>query len=234
MDWKMEYNSEKDTLIIPEYGRHVQEMLQLAKAIENDKERQAFVERIVDLMQQMQPQNRNQEDYREKLWKHAFRIGEYELNVKAPEGIDVDPADAQKHPDPVDYPEIQASYRHYGHNVQVMIKQALEMPEGHKRQAFAGVIASYMKLAYKTWNHEPYVSDEVIKADLEKLSEGRLSIPDNVAVENLVNTSSQQQSRSSNSGSNNRGSNRRSGGSRSNNNNNNRSGGRRGRRRSRK
>ncbi|MBP6824977.1 MAG: DUF4290 domain-containing protein, partial [Saprospiraceae bacterium] len=33
---------------------------------------------------------------------------------------------------------------------------------------------SYMKLAYKTWNREHYVSDDVVKEDLEILSDGQL------------------------------------------------------------
>ncbi len=181
----MTYNSEKDDLIIPEYGRHVQELIQHAKAIENPKERQAFTERVIDLMQQMQPQARNVEDYREKLWKHVFRIAEYDLDVDVPTGIDIDPEDAQKHPEKVPYPKFEASYRHYGHNVQQMIQKALSMPEGPKRDGFVATILSYMKLAYKTWNQEHYVSDDIIKGDLESLSNGQLKLDEEIAIDNL-------------------------------------------------
>ena len=83
-----------------------------AKTIEDPELRQVFVERLVDLMMQMHPQNRNMDDYREKLWKHAFRIGRYELEVTPPSGIAPNPEDESKRPEKVDYPEKEARYRH--------------------------------------------------------------------------------------------------------------------------
>ena len=50
------------------------------------------------------------------------------------------------------------------------------MPEGSKKEGFVEVIASYMKLAYKTWNKEHYVSDDIVKEDLESLSDGQLAL----------------------------------------------------------
>lgn len=200
IDWKMEYNSEKDLLIISEYGRHVQELIQHAKTIEEADKRQAFIERIVNLMQQMQPQARNVEDYREKLWKHVFRIAEYELQVTPPEGVSVSPEDARKQPDKIPYPEFEANYRHYGHNVQEMISRAMQMPEGPKRDGFVSAILSYMKLAYKTWNREHYVSDETIKADLEKLSGGAFKLDESMTIDNLTDGHSNHQ-RNGNGGS---------------------------------
>lgn len=186
----MEYNSSRELLIMPEYGRNVQLMVQHAKTIENDEERQAFVEKVVDLMMQMHPQNRNLEDYRDKMWKHVFRIAEQELNVDPPEGVDVNPADMHRDADPVEYPQSKAKYRHYGSNVQKMVDKAVAMEDEEKRDEFAGVIGSYMKLAYRTWNKEHYVSDEVIKADLERLSGGVLKIDENTSIENLVSPGS--------------------------------------------
>ena len=181
----MEYNSAREQLIIPEYGRNVQKLINHAKTIENDEERQKFVEAVVDLMQQMHPQNRNIDDYRDKLWKHVFRIAKYDLNVSPPNGMKPDPEDSRKRPEKVPYPVIEAKFRHYGHNVQHLIKKALSMPPGPKRDGFVAVIGSYMKLAYKTWNREHYVSDDIIKGDLETLSNGQLSIAEDTSIENL-------------------------------------------------
>ena len=63
----------------------------------------------------------------------------------------------------IPYPVSEARYRHYGHNVQVLIKKALEMEPGEKQDGFVRTIGSYMKLAYRTWNKEHFVSDDVIK-----------------------------------------------------------------------
>lgn len=82
----MEYNTSRDNLIIPEYGRHVQGMIDFAKTIEDPGKRQAFVEKVVNLVVQMNAQNKNIDDFREKVWKHVFRIGEFELDVLPPSG----------------------------------------------------------------------------------------------------------------------------------------------------
>lgn len=196
----MEYNSAREDLIIPEYGRNVQKLINHAKTIEDPAHRQKFVEAVVDLMQQMHPQSRSIDDYRDRLWKHVFRIAKYELDAVPPNGKKPRPEDSKKRPEKVAYPVMEAKYRHYGHNVQQLIKKALSMPEGPKRDGFVAVIGSYMKLAYRTWNKEHYVSDDVIKGDLETLSGGQLSLDDNTSIDNLSGGRGRRPSNSSSSG----------------------------------
>ncbi|MEL7122505.1 MAG: DUF4290 domain-containing protein [Bacteroidota bacterium] len=184
---QMEYNSARENLIIPEYGRNVQKLIDHAKTIEDPAFRQAFVEKIIDLMMQMSPQSRNLEDYKEKLWKHVFRIANYQLDVIPPKGITPTPEVIEKRPEKIDYPGFEAKYRHYGHNVQKLIKKAKSMEEGSVKSGFIGVIGSYMKLAYRTWNKEHYVSDDIIKQDLETLSNGDLTLDENISLDNLTN-----------------------------------------------
>lgn len=205
----MEYNSNREHLVIPEYGRNVQKMINYAKKLENKAERQAYIEKIIDMMQMMHPQSRSIEDYRERLWKHVYRIADYDLDVDYPYD-DGPPSEEEKRkkPDQVPYPVTEARYRHYGHNVQVLIKKAMEMPDGTKQDGFVSTIGSYMKLAYRTWNKEHYVSDDVIKSDLKGLSKGKLTMDEDESIENLTKGGGG----SSNNNNNNR---RRSGGKRS-------------------
>lgn len=183
----MEYNSEKDNLIIPEYGRNVQMLIRHAKTIENKEMRQAFVERVIDLIHQMHPQNRNIDDYRSKLWKHVFRIAEYDIDIMPPSGEIPTPETDFKKPQPVNYPASNAAYRHYGNNVQILIDKAIKMEDSPKKDGFVQVIGSYMKMAYKTWNKEHYVSDEIIKQDLLNMSNGKLSISNDSSLDILTN-----------------------------------------------
>ena len=183
----MEYNSQRELLIIPEYGRNIQRLILHSKSIEDDEERQEFVEKVLKLMQQMHPQNRNIEDYKERLWKHVFRIADYDLKVSPPSGIIPTPEDYKKKPEKIAYPKAEARFRHYGNNVQQLIKKALTMEEGPKLLGFIKVIGSYMKLAYKTWNKEHYVSDEIIKNDLLTLSDGKLVLPEDTSIDDLAN-----------------------------------------------
>jgi len=203
----MEYNSQKEILVIPEYGRNVQMLIQHAKTIEDPKYRQAFVEEIVKLMHQMNPQNKSIDDYREKLWNHMFRIANFEIDVVAPNGLTPSREDTIKRPERIGYLRPDSRYRHYGNNVHKLIQKALEMEEGPKRDGFVQVIGNYMKLAYRTWNKEHYVSDEVIKQDLESLTKGALVLDENKALDALTsaNRKRKQKNNSNNSYSNNNG-----------------------------
>ncbi len=189
----MEYNSKREELIIPEYGRHVQSLIRHARTIEDRNERQEFVEHVMGLMMQMHPQNRNLEDYKDKLWRHVFQIAEYNLDVTPPNGLNIQPGDHRKRPDRVGYPPKDTRFRHYGNNVQKLIAKAIEMNEGNKKDGFVHVIGSYMKLAYKTWNREHYVSDDIILEGLSKLSDGKLQMVDDVSLDNLSRGNVRQQ-----------------------------------------
>jgi Domain of unknown function (DUF4290) len=182
----MAYNTQLEELIMPEYGRNVQQLVRHAQTIEKDEYRQAFCEEIVTLIQQLYPQSKSIEDYREKLWKHLFHIAKYKLNAKTPSGEVPRPEDAKKKPERVPYPPQETRFKHYGNNVQVLIRKAMDMEPGPIKSGFVNTIGSYMKLAYKTWNREHYVSDEIIKNDLAILSKGKISLEDDSRIDGLA------------------------------------------------
>ncbi len=185
----MAYNTQQEFLIMPEYGRNVQQLVRHAQKIEEPAYRQQFCEQIVDLIQQLYPQSKSVEDYREKLWKHLFHIAKYDLEATTPSGLVPRPEDAKKRPDRVPYPFSDTRFKHYGNNIQRLIRRAVEMEEGPVKEGFVQTIGSYMKLAYKTWNREHYVNDEIIKGDLETLSGGKLTLEDNSRIDGLSNAS---------------------------------------------
>jgi hypothetical protein len=180
-----EYNSQKSKLLIPEYGRHVQNLIDHAKTIADLNERQVFVEKIVDLIHQMNPYYRNVEEYRSKLWAHVLKIANYELNVVPPEGVATTESEEVEKFERLPYPSQSARLKHYGYHVQELIKKALELEEGPKRNGLIRVISSYMKLAYRTWSQDQYISDEVIKSDLKMLSKGEIVIDEDTVIDNM-------------------------------------------------
>ena len=186
MDFELKYNSQKDLLVIPEYGRHIQNLIQYAKTIKDDKERQRFAEEIIDLMHQMSPQTKNMSEYRDKLWSHLFKISEYDIDVTPPSGKKPAKEEAEQKPAKVEYPTTETKYRHYGHHVRAMIEKAIAMEDGPVKEGFVESIASFMKLAYKNWNPEHYVSDEIILADLKSLSDGKLELSDSSSLDLLT------------------------------------------------
>lgn len=182
----LDYNSQKENLVISEYGRYVQELVDWCKTLDEQPKRQVAAEAIIEIMRIVNPQKNTNEDTTDKLWQHFFRIADYDLDVKTPSGetpTRPNPADIDRH---LHYPVLEARFRHYGHNIQNLVRKAQEMEAGEKRDELVNIIGSYMKLAYKTWNREHYVSDEVIKADLEALSDHKLSLEEGVQFDTAL------------------------------------------------
>ncbi len=117
-------------------------------------------------------------NYRAKLWSHLLKIADYDIDVVAPADSILTKEDVVK-PEVMGYPKGAKRYRHYGRNVLQLIAKATEMEDGPKKDAFKETIARYMKLAYRTWNREHYVSDELIIEDLAKMSDGKLKLEGN-------------------------------------------------------
>ncbi len=193
----MEYNSQKDLLIIPEYGRNIQELIRHAFTLEDKEERKTYLNRIVNLMQQMHPQSRNVADSKLKLWQHVVMIAEDDLGIELPEGISTNEVGLRK-PDKVSYPEEVNRYRHYGLNVRSMIKKAIEMEDGPVKDGFVKTIASYMKMAYRNWHKELNVNDDVIRGDLKSISKGQLELGEDVVLEVTAPPSSRRKHSSNN------------------------------------
>lgn len=184
----MEYNSTTDLLIIPEYGRNVQNLINHAKTIEDKTERQRFVEQIVKLMKQMNPISGSLIEANQKFWSHVFRIADYDLEVDSPEGTITTREEATAKPPKLEYPERSSTFRHYGINVKKMIDTALAMEDSEKKEMYIRVIGSYMTLAYKNWNREHYVSDEIIKEDLKVMTKGAINLDASTHLDILLNS----------------------------------------------
>ncbi len=178
----LEYNSTRDNLQFAEYGRSVQKLIQYAKTLEKKEERQRVVEEIVELINQLNPQTKNVLEYKQKLWRHVFKMADYELDVDHPYGIHPTEEDNRFRPDRVPYPQHEFNWRHYGYNIRVMIDKALKMDDGPIKQGFVETILSYMKLSYRTWNKEHFVSDDIIISDLSVMSGNKLSVDDDHTI----------------------------------------------------
>ncbi len=184
----MSYNTALEDIRFPEYGRSVEQLLNYAKTIENPQHRQKTVEAIFKIILILNPGNsaRNFDDFRERVWNHMFKMTDYQLNVNPPEGVVIRREEEKSKPEPVEYPKSDSRFRHYGNNVKTLIEKAIGMEDGPVKEGLVEVIASYMKLAYKTWSREHYVSDDVVKDDLEFLSDGKLTLHEGYASLDLL------------------------------------------------
>jgi hypothetical protein len=177
----VEYNTEREHLLISEYGRNIQKMVNFAMAETSRERRTVLANALISLMGSLNPQLRDVADYKHKLWDHLFIISDFKLEVDCPYPLPTRESVFRK-PDLMDYPQNKIRFRFYGKNIVKMIEAATEMEEGAMKTTFINLIGSFMKNACKSWNAET-LSDEEILAHLEMLSDGKIRMEDNENVE---------------------------------------------------
>ncbi len=170
----LEYNSERSKLIIPEYGRHLQKMVEHAVSIEDDNERNKVANSIIAVMGNMNPHLRDVPDFQHKLWDQLFIISDFKLNVDSPFAKPT-PEMLAERPDMLEYPENNPKYRFYGNNIKRMIDEVKDWEEGDLKEALVLSIANHMKKSYLNWNRDS-VDDKVIFDHLKDLSNGKLNL----------------------------------------------------------
>lgn len=177
---KLTYNSERPDLIIPEYGRHIQNMVDHLMTIEDREERNKEAQAIINVMGQLFPHLRDVEDFRHKLWDHLYIMSKFQLDLDSPYPKP-SPETLDEKPKQLKYPQRNIRYGHYGVIVQDMIADAKKREPGEERDAYSLAIGNLMKRLYLQWNRDT-VKDEQIANDLKELSGGTLTIvPDTLA-----------------------------------------------------
>ena len=171
----MEYNTEREKLIIPEYGRHVQKMINHATTITNKKEQRKCVDSIIAFMGQMNPHLRDIKEFTHKLWDHLHIMSNFQLNIKSPYPKP-ETAKLNERPNRMPYPENKIKFSYYGNTIQNMIATAIKM-KGDEKKIMTGMIANQMKKSYILFN-ESSVDNNMIKLHLKKMSNNELNLPD--------------------------------------------------------
>lgn len=170
----MEYNTQRTQLQMPEYGRLIQQMVERCKEIADRDERNKMAIGIVDFMGQRNPQLRDEENYKHKLWDHLFILAEYDLDIDSPYPIPSS-EDLKQLPKKMEYPKLQGEFKFYGKSILQLIEKAIILEDGDEKDALIEVIANNMKKSYNIYNKE-HVTDDVIFRHLKELSENRLDL----------------------------------------------------------
>jgi len=182
--FNLEYNSERQHLIIPEYGRHLQKLIEQATAIEDRVERNKAAKYIIQVMGSLNPHLRDVLDFQHKLWDQLFIMSDFKIDVDSPYPIPSREV-LQLKPDVLKYPQNFPKYRFYGNNIKYMIDVANNWEEGELKNALIKVIANHMKKSYLSWNKDT-VKDDVIFEHLLELSDGKINLTQ--STEELLNT----------------------------------------------
>ena len=170
----MEYNTNRTKLLMPEYGRNIQQMVEYCKSLPSKEERNEVAKTIVEFMGQRNPHLRDEENYKHKLWDHLYILADYDLDVDAPYPFPTREELDQK-PNRMDYPSFDNEYKFYGKSILQLIDKAIELEEGEEKEALIQVIANNMKKSYNVYNKE-HVQDEVIFRHLKELSQDKLDL----------------------------------------------------------
>lgn len=168
------YNSNRVHLIIPEYGRNIQKMVEYALTLGDREERNKCARAILSVMGQLFPHLRDIEDYNHKLWDHLHIMAKFKLDVDSPYPTP-DAEHLESKPDPLPYPHNEIRFGHYGHYVESMIEKCAGLPEGEEKKAFSLAIANMMKYNATNWNRN-IVHDDVILKDLTSLAKGKIQM----------------------------------------------------------
>lgn len=186
MTHNLQYNTQKEPIILKEYGRNIQHLVSHIKE-EKDQERKLILANtLVKLMKQLNPSLRDNNDIFQRLWHHLHIISEFDLDIEnAPYDA---PSKEQVYckPDRLPYPQQNLKFRHYGKQVEVFINQAIALEDEKEKEGAIIKIAKIMKHNYMQWNNDK-VNDNVIINNLKEISNGQLLIdPELVASHNLL------------------------------------------------
>lgn len=174
MNYDLEYNSERPLLIIPEYGRHIQKLVDHCVTLEPREERNKMAKAIVNVMGNLQPHLRDVPDFKHKLWDQLYIMSDFKLDADSPYEKP-SKEELQEKPESLPYPKSANKYRFYGNNIQIMIDTALTWDDGEMKEALIYTIANHMKKCFLNWNKDT-VEDTVIFEHLFELSNGKIDI----------------------------------------------------------
>jgi predicted MPP superfamily phosphohydrolase len=180
---KFDYNTTREPLKLPEYGRNIQRMVDFMKSIEDREERNLAARTIVAIMANMYPQNREMENFEHKLWDHLAIMADFDLDIDAPFELPTEEK-LQEKPRKVPYSTHNIKYKHYGFLVEQLLREVAEMDDDEAKEYAIVAIANHMKKQYLTWNR-PQVNDQVIFKDIEEITGGAVKVKEGTVLKDV-------------------------------------------------
>ena len=170
----LDYNTQREKLVMPEYGREIQKMADHAVSLADKAERQRCAETIVRLMENKNPMLHESDDYEQTLWDHLYLMSHKQLDIDWP----FDVSEAEKilsKPEPMEHPSGNTHLRHYGRLMEQVFEQLKTMPEGEERDELVRLTANQMKRNLAAWGHGS-MDDEKVADDLARFTDGKIQL----------------------------------------------------------
>lgn len=170
----LDYNTQREYLVLPEYGREIQKMVDYAIELPTKEERQHCAEHIVATMDRMKQQNRNNADHIQKLWDHLAIMSHFELAIDYPYDVSGAMKISDK-PEPMNYPMNQIPVRHYGVLLFELFDKLKTIEPGEERNYLVKLVANQMMRCLIIWGHGSK-DKEIVASDLAKFTDGKIQL----------------------------------------------------------
>lgn len=170
----LDYNTQREHLKMPEYGREIYNMIKHAIELPTKEERQRCAETIIRIMDRMFPENRSNEQYEQKLWDHLAIMSDFKLDIDYPYDVS-EAAKINTKPEPVEYPMSHIKVKHYGKMMFKIFDVLKTMEPGPERDRLAAMTANQMKINLMQWSHGSS-DDEKVVSDLAKFTDGAIQL----------------------------------------------------------
>lgn len=184
----LDYNTGREKLSMPEYGRNVLKMVEELRAIEDKDKRSEQARAIIKVMEILNPQVHSQENFEQKLWDHLFMIAGFDLDIDSPYPCPVAEEFATK-PMAIPMKDTKIKATHYGRNIEKIINLLCDEPDGEVKTEMIRSLAIYMRQQYLIWNKDS-VADQTIFSDIEKLSDYRIKVPEGISLSKIADSAS--------------------------------------------
>lgn len=183
----LDYNTEREKLAMPEYGRNVLKMVEDVKRIEDRTKRSEQARAVVRVMEILNPQVHSADNWEQKLWDHLYIMAGYNLDVDSPYPMP-SPEQRKSRPEIIPLKKKPIKATHYGRNIESIIDLIASEPEGEMKTAMIRSLAMYMRQQYLIWNKDS-VADTTIFSDIEKLSDYRIKVPEGLTLSRISSDS---------------------------------------------
>ena len=170
----MEYNSQRPPITLKEYGRNVQKLVEHIKTFPSIEKRTELAYTLIELIKQLTPSLKDQPENPQRIWDDLYIMADFDLDVNSP-FPKPEPDILFKKPDTMEYPQTQVKFRHYGKNIEKLVKEALKIEDEQEREDAIIYLGKLMKTFYSNWNKES-LDDSVILKDIQLMSGGALNI----------------------------------------------------------
>src|SRR6188508_2904564 len=170
-----EYNTQRPHIILKEYGRNVQKLVEYIRSIPDKEKRTELAFTLIELMKQLTPSVKEATpENPQRMWDDLYVIADFTLDLNSPFPIP-DRETLFKKPAHIGYPQSNIRFKHYGKNIERLIKEAVKLENEQEREESIIYLGKLMKTFYGNWNKET-LDDSVILRDIQAMSGGALNM----------------------------------------------------------